>query len=300
MSIGIRKTWLSVLFALALALASPALAEEKGGQPGAAEATDGVAEDVQAEADEKTAERRKEIIQEAVDALDRSKEALTALEEERIDDALNALAVATGKLELIVARDPELALAPTDVSISTRDLYGTPEGIRRAIEDAQEALDDGKIQEARRLLEGLGSELVLTVTNIPLATYPDAIKAIVPLIDAGRIEDAKSGLRTALNTVVLTEHIYPLPLLRSTSLLEQAEELALEDARTEEEEEQLRSHLAEIRQQLEMGELLGYWDKPSYRKVTAQLARIEDRIEDGESGERHFVEIQQAMANLWR
>lgn len=70
------------------------------------------------------------------------------------------------------------------------------------------------VQRARSLLEGLGSEIVFTVTNLPLATYPDAIKAIVPMIDEGRIKEAKVALGLALNTLVLTNHVVPLPILR--------------------------------------------------------------------------------------
>ena len=36
--------------------------------------------------------------------------------------------------------------------------------------------------------------------QIPLATYPAAIKAVAPLIDAGHMEEAKAALEAALNT----------------------------------------------------------------------------------------------------
>jgi hypothetical protein len=48
------------------------------------------------------------------------------------------------------------------------------------------------------------------ITSIPLATYPSAITAITPLIDGGRIEEAKAGLRAALNTLGVTTEAMPL------------------------------------------------------------------------------------------
>lgn len=301
MTESIRKVWLSVLFALAFAFASPALADESPEAEGVEEATQAVSEEVEAEADRQTAKNRERIMQEAVDALSRSREALTALEEGRTDEALDALAVATGKLELIVARQPDLALAPTDVSITSRDLYGSADGIRRAIETARDALNDGDIQTARRILDGLGSELIVTVTNLPLATYPDAIKSIAPLIDSGNIEEAKTGLRAALNTLVLTDLVYPLPMLRSEALLEKAEELARIEDRTEAQEEDLTNHLAAIRNQLEMGEILGYGEKKTYRALYSQLDRLEKNVESGGKSEEGFFEdIQESMAKLWK
>lgn len=76
-----------------------------------AEATKAVQPEVRVQANTQIEERRKRILQEAIDALARTKDALSALEEERRDDALEALAIVTGKLKLIVARDPTLALA---------------------------------------------------------------------------------------------------------------------------------------------------------------------------------------------
>ena len=167
----VKKTWLSILAALLFAFATPAFAQQEPvDEETMQQAAESVESDVQSETDKATAERRQKIMQEAVDALAETKDALTALEEERISDALEALAVTTGKLELIVAREPALALAPTDVSIIRHDLYATTDAIEAAIDRARSALKDGDVQEARALLDGLGSELVINVTNLPRAT----------------------------------------------------------------------------------------------------------------------------------
>ena len=299
MTKAIRMLWLSIGCALLMAFTIPAFAQDAIGEKGVAEATDSVARDVQSETDKQAAERRKEIMQEAVDALAQTKDALTALEEERIDDALEALAITTGKLEIIVAREPSLALAPTDVSIVSHDLYGTKEAVQTAIAQARTAIEDGKVQAARRILSGLGSEIVITVTNLPLATYPNAIKAITPLIDAGKIKEAKSRLQAALNTLVLTDHVVPLPVLRSEALLERAEALAENTDRTDAENEELSNHLEAVRNQLEMAQLLGYGDMDEYGTLLAQLREIQSKTEDGQSGKGFFDKMKSSMSKLW-
>lgn len=295
----IKRFWLSLWCALLVAFANPVLATDATDDQGVAETTDSVEQDVQEEAGKQAAERRNKIMQEAVDALAQTKDALKALEEERIDDALDALAVTIGKLELIVAREPSLALAPTDISIVTHDLYGTEKAIKAAIDRAENALEDGDVQKARRILSGLGSEMVITVANLPLATFPDAIKAVTPQIDAGEIDEAKAALQAALNTMVLTDHVLPLPVLRSEALLKRAEELASNAERSDDENEELNGHLAAARNQLEMARLLGYGDKDQYRSLFTQLKKIEKNTSEGQSATSQFDEMKASMSELW-
>lgn len=298
MTMTMRKIWLSLFGALLLAFANPAFADETSAANDVS-ATEDVEKDVQNEANKQAAERRNAILKEAVDALAQTKVALKALDEERIDEALDALAMTTGKLELIVARDPGLALAPTDMTVTTHDLFATPETIEDAIERSEEAIEDGNIQEARRILDALGSELIITVFNLPLATYPDAIKAITPLIDAGEIEQAKRGLEAALNTLVVRDHVIPLPVMRSEALIDRAEELAKNDERSDAENEELRGNLAEARKQLEMAQLLGYGDRKDYKPLYAQLDAIGEDLEDGQNTEGYFEKMRSSMSDLW-
>lgn len=263
------------------------------------EATESVEADVQAMAEEATAQRRQKIRQQAIDALAHTREALTALEEERTDDALEALALTTGKLELIMARDPDLALAPTDVAVITHDVYASKQAIKEAIGHAEEALDDGDVQAARELLAGLGSELVISVTNLPLGTYPEAIKAITPLVDDGEIETAKRSLQAALNTLVVTEHVVPLPILRADALLGSAEELAARSDRSESDNKQLNDHLKAARNQLEMAELLGYGDEQRYEPLYANLESLQEKANKGDSDSGLFEKVGNSMSQLW-
>ena len=293
----LRNTFLPLWFSVLLALPPMTLADVDPSSVAAA--TDAVESSVKEAAEDRTALRRKEIMQEAVDALATTKDALKALEADRRQDALDALALTTGKLELILAREPTLALAPTDVTIVTNDLYATPEAIREVVRNAEDALEDGKVQRARRLLDGLGSEIVITVSNLPLATYPDAIKAVSPLIDGGKVDEAKAALQATLNTIVLTDHILPLPELRSKALLERAESLAQMQTRNAEEEQELSNVLAAVRNQLELAELLGYGADENYESLYTQLREIEHKVVDGKSGEGFFDDLKQSMQSLW-
>jgi len=288
----------ALLLALLFSLSPIATAEDTNASTDVGETSTAIESEVQAKTNEEMAERRKNVLQDAVAAITQSKEALQALDENRIDDALENLAIATGKLELIVARDPRLALAPTDVTVKTYDIYGSPAAIRASIAAAEDALEDGDVQMARRMLSGLRSETVITVANLPLGTYPDAIKAIAPLIDEGKVEEAKRGLQAALNTLVLTDQIVPLPVLRTEENLKQAEELAEKEERSDEENEKLASQLGAARQYLEIADLLGYGHPTDYDSLYEQLDAIEEKTYDGKSGRGFFDNITEKVRSL--
>lgn len=142
--------------------------------------------------------------------------------------------------------------------------------------------------------------MVLQTTSIPLATYPDAIKAVTPLIDAGQIDEAKAALQAALSTLVVTsDRVIPLPIVRAEELLEKAEILAENEERTIKDNEKLAKLLEEARKQLRMGELLGYGSKESYEPMYAQLDEIGEKTAAGRGGEGWFDKIERQLAELF-
>jgi len=297
---SIKRILLSFIAAITITLGGTAVAQDKKLVPEGNETlVESAHDNVQAETDKVFSDRREEILKEAENALAKTKDALTALEEKRSDEALAALAEVTGELEIIVARDPELALAPIDTHVMTYDLLASKETIETAIEQANDVFKDGDIPEARRLLDVLRSEVVISVDQLPLATYPDAITAIAPLIDEGKIDEAKESLQTALNTIVVSEHVVPLPVLRAEALLDQAEELTVKAGRSEEENEELGTLLSEAHNQLEMAELLGYGSEDEYKDLYAQLFEIESSTSDGKSGTGFFDGMKESMSGLW-
>jgi hypothetical protein len=256
--------------------------------------------EVMSRAEQQIDEQRNKIIDEAIAAFAETRNALRALEDNNTQEALAALERASGKLNIILARDPNLALAPIDVEVSLYDVYNTVDAIRNAVLQAQDFLDVGEVQKARRLIRNLASEIVLSVTNLPLATYPDAIKAVTPLIDQGKIDEAKVALETALNTTVVIDSIIPLPLLRADMLLVRAEKLAEKEGRSEEENNTLARLLNQAREQLEFGETLGYGSKEDYQKFYTEIEEIENKTKGGKAGKGWFGTIRDHLSKFTR
>lgn len=254
---------------------------------------------VQQNTQAETTQKRKEIVSEAVSAITETGNALKALDEGKTKDALSALERATGKLELILARDPKLALAPASVSATTFDVYGSTEAVKEATNRAEDLLESGKVQDARRILSGLGSETVISTANIPLATYPAAIKEAVRLIDQNKMEEAKTVLQTALNTLVITEAVIPLPVIRAREFLKEAETLSEKANRTPEDNQRLTTLLDASRKEIEMAQALGYGTKKDFDTFYKELSLIEEKTSGGKSGSGFFESIKTSMTSMF-
>jgi hypothetical protein len=286
-----------------LTMSTKVLAQEVTALPEEPQEQSEAAESVQPEVDKQStntaAEKRKKILADATAALDETTKALKALDEENPEDALAALEKATGKLELILARDPALALAPVDLEVVTYDLLANPDTVKAMIHDAENYLEDGEIQKARPLVANLASEIQFRTTSIPLATYPSAIKAVTPLIDEGKLDEARAALQSTLNTLVVsTDEIVPLPKLRAEQMLQNAEALAENEERTDKDNEALNALLAGARNQLKMADLLGYGGKASFAPMYEQLDQIEAKTSGGEGGKGWFDRIKQQLSEL--
>ncbi len=190
------------------------------------------------------------VLEDAVQALEKTNLALHQLEQGQKQDALDTLALVTGKLELLIAQHPDLALAPVDVQMIVQDYAGDEKSVKAIRKEAKKLLGDGQLQQARHLIRDVASEIVVRTVNLPLATYPGAIKAIVPLIQADKIVEAKAALQSSLSTVVMIDDIIPLPVLRAQNTLAAAESLAKKE-RSDEDNKTLQGLFQETRKQLE-------------------------------------------------
>lgn len=263
-------------------------------------ATESVQPKVEKETSDEALEKRKAIIAEATNATDETKKAIKALDDGKTDEAFKALEVATGKLELILARDPKLALAPVDIQVVERDVLADLDTVKTLVEEATDFMEEGEIQKARPLVANLASEIEFRTVNIPLGTYPAAIKAVTPLLDQGKTEEAKVALQTALNTLVVTVgDVIPLPKLRAEILLADAEKLAERKERTEEENKELHDLLKDARTQLKMAEALGYGKQKAFEDLYDQLDAIKEKTAGGKGGEGWFENVKQQISSIF-
>jgi hypothetical protein len=271
--------------------------DEKRAEPKGPEAKS-VEPQVQSEIGRMQAEKRASLLKDAQLALEETRNAMTKLDQGDKNAALAALERASGKLDLVVSRDPKLALAPVDVTTSILDLYATPDTVKAVIKEAKDDLSRNQVQQSRHLLTDLASEADTHVFEIPLATYPAAIKAVAPLIDSGKTKEAKAAIEAALNTLVIETYVVALPSVRAQALLREAEQLATKNNRKQEDNQKVRSFISATRTQLQLAEALGYGTKDNYKPLYAQLDDVQKKAENGQSGRGLFAKVQQSLRNF--
>jgi hypothetical protein len=217
---------------------------------------------------------KKELDQDAQTAISQTRKAVDAIGQNKTDEAISAIEQATGKINVLLARNPSTALIPVDLGVEVIDM--APQDTQAIIEigqDASRALDDKNYPTARALLYRLMSEIRVRTFDLPLATYPDALKEAARLLDQKQPDQAKNVLLTALNTLVVVDRVTPLPLLLARDAINQAQAKSQQDKKT------AQALLETAKSQAERARELGYAGKDQeYTALNNQISALEKQL----------------------
>ncbi|MBU6505750.1 MAG: YfdX family protein [Betaproteobacteria bacterium] len=233
---------------------------------------------------------RAHLVREALTANEDILMALASLAHNDTHSAYNALADASGKLDMVLARDPHLKRVPISVRLTTTDLDATPAQVKDDVSRARQALSDSHVQEAKHVLHPLTSEMRITTDYVPLDSYPAQIRSAIKEIQAGQSQAAAQRLADTLGLVATEEKIIPLPPLKAEADVQEAEALAKADpARNK---AQALALLDQAKQQLEMGRLLGYG---TYDDIHRELAAVKTKVTGGTWDEKLFGRLKSLL-----
>ena len=255
-----------------------------------------VTKKVEAAQDNYVDERVKKITEEAVEAINLVAKVVDLLDKKEKDKALEEIANILGKLEVLIARDPNLQLVPVDVRESVVDFPGTVDDVEAAKTEVVALIKAGEVQLARDIMLNLASELDIFVTALPIGTYPVVLKAIIPLIEQEKYEEAKKLLIEALETLVLEKIVIPLPILRAEQAIVRANELANGENPNKDE---LKELLAYAKEQLELAEALGYGKVDiDYKDLYEEIEKLEKILEGEESTKGIFETLKEKLSSI--
>ncbi len=231
------------------------------------------------------------------EGMDNVLKAVELLKEKKDGEALKALETAVGKFDIAIAAEPDLALAPVDSYVTLFDLVATPDTIREQLKTVKELIDDGKVQEARKLLSSLRDEMEISTVYLPLATYPDAIKLAVKYLRNEKREQAIATLDTTVKSLVTKTTAVPLGLIRAKSLIEQASKLD-----KEKDKKKILDLVKEAREQLTIANLLGYTQEfnDSYIDLKKQIVALENEIRGKNAVEKLYEKLAHSFAELMK
>lgn len=250
-----------------------------------------VTEKVEKAKNDYVGERNDQVKQEAIDAVNLVVQVLKQLEEKKKEEAIKSIEEALGKLEVLVAKDPELQLFPVDVKEQVIDYPGTVEEVIAAKKAVKELIENDEFQAARELMLTLASEMDIYITALPIGTYPAALKAIVPLIEEEKYDEATKLLVQVLETLILEKVVIPLPVVRAEKAVEVAAASANDESK-EADRKELEELLAYAKEQLLLAQALGYGKvHEDYKELLEMIDSIEKKLEGGEETKGVFDEL---------
>ena len=231
------------------------------------------------------------LIKEAIRALQYTNDAYIYLNAKKKDKAIESLKKAIGELTVILNQPNAPYLLPVDINIEASEYIGDVKNISKQITDAKIALSKHQLPLARNILNTLKSEIDIKTVNIPLATYPDAIQLAIKYINEGKIKEAKDVIAMALNTLVTTDTIIPIPIVKANDLVIEASKIAKKDKK------QTLRYLEEAKKQLKIAELLGYTSKSdtTYKMLKNSIENIESKINNNKNTDSFFEDLKSKL-----
>ena len=250
---------------------------------------------VQAQQKVKNEDEGKKIVQEALNAYNETLKAVDFLDQGQKDKALDVLAQAVGKLDILVASFPQVAFLPINSQVQTLNLSADLDSIKRQRDQVETLVKNGYLQQARRMLDYFASEIRITSVNLPMATYPAAIKAAAKLIEENKLKEAKDSLAATLSTVVITENSIPIPVINSQFLIKQASQITAAttpDKLSKDKKDQALDLLNRANHELEIAEELGYGKRDGeFAQLNKDINEIESKVTNNEESLSFFDKL---------
>jgi hypothetical protein len=252
----------------------------------------------EAEKHRKQAEERAEqaIDKDAAAVIQETRNAVKALSSDQASDAVAAIERATGKVDVLLARHPKAGLIP--VSYEIEAIEGAPTdiaAIRERAKSAKSAVNNNDFPSARLLLEGLRSEVRDRTYNLPLATYPAALKKAAGLLEEKKTKEAQAVLSAALKTQVVIDRVTPLPIVEAEDSIAQAK------AQAEKDKPLAQQHLAWAKHQLERAKELGYASQePEYDSLNKSITELEKQLKGNGETASGFTKLENEVASFFK
>jgi hypothetical protein len=233
--------------------------------------------------------------QDAIAAINQTQNAIKAISQSKKNDALAAIEAATGKIDVLVARNAKAALIPVASEVEVIDAAPLDDKAVQALDHGvSEAVKSKNYPTARLLLYSLESEIRTRTYNLPLATYPLALQEAARLLDQGKNDDASKVLGAALNTLVAVDKVTPIPVVLARAAIAAAEEQRQKDKNA------AQTLLATAKDQLHRCQELGYAaNETEYSALNTSIAQLDKDLKGNGDTTSLFAKLKDELSPLF-
>ena len=248
--------------------------------------------DVEKERKQAEDEAAKNLDQEAKAAIDETQKAIDAIAANKNDQAMAAIEQATGKINILLARNPATALIPVSLEVEVIDVAPhDSKAIAEIAKNASKAVEDKNYTAARVLLYALTSEIRVRTYNLPLATYPAALQEAAHLLDQKKPQEASNVLLTALDTLMAVDRVTPLPLVLAREAIEQAK------AKSQSDKAMAQTLVQTAKKETERAKEIGYAGRdPEYAALNSDISNLEKQLKGNEDATSVFAKLEDRLS----
>ena len=294
-----RRSWIVVVIGCLATLTAAAGAQQYPGPttaPTRAQRQAQATPELERRRQQAEQQARQTLDKDAIAAIAETQNAIKAIAAGKRDEALAAIERATGKINILTARNPAAGLIPVDVEVEVIDTapldVGAIRALARAAEQAVKARD---FPGARVVLHGLVSEIRVRTYNLPLATYPIAMRDAARLLDQNKSAEAQTLLQAALNTLAVIDQVTPLPLATAQTAIAQAQE------KRDQDKEGAKRLLAVAKEELNRARELGYaGNDPEYAALDKAIGDIERQLDGKQDTGSAFARLKDKVTSFFR
>jgi hypothetical protein len=127
--------------------------------------------------------------------------------------------------------------------------------------------------------------------NLPLATYPEALKAAARLLDQKKQQDASDVLLTALNTLLVVDRVTPLPLVIAREAINSAK------AQSQSDKQVAQTLVQTAKIEVERAKELGYaLQAPEYEDLRADISNLEKQLKGNSDTGSLFAKLEDKLS----
>ena len=238
-----------------------------------------------------------ESTKQAIAILRETNNVLNYISKDKDKKAKEELAKLIGELEILITKDPNVALIPVNVTYEVNDAVVDIPTVEKIIEASKKAVEDGYYQLAKKMLNDLSSEFTVNISYLPLITYPKAMRVAAALLDEGKKDEATVILIRALNTLVMEKIDMPLPVLRAEEFIKLSAASMLSDDKDKKAVAQL--YLDNADYQLQLADAMGYGKKDKeYKELYDAIKNLKQVITDNKESKYKFEKLSEKIKNF--
>ena len=227
------------------------------------------------------------LINEAIKAIQYTQDALIYLNGKNIKQAKESIKKAIGELSDLLNRPNSPYLLPVDVNINAYQFSGKITDVAKLVNQAKILVAENKLPQAREILNSLRDEIVIKTVNLPIVSYPAALNLAIKYLNENKLNEAKDVLAMALSTLVETDTVIPVPLIKAQALIQKASEAVKTN------KSQSVKYLEEAKNQLSLAQILGYTSTSdtTYKMLKDKINKIESEIRKGHKTNSLFEDL---------